>query len=160
MPPGSRSPRASAARTRRATWFNGTSYSHDADGNRTFQYPGNGAAVQYRWSATGELTTVLRSLNWAVQDSTTFTYDGFGRRITKTSTVTGAHEYLVDGDNLLAELDAAGVIRTEYTSYPGIDTPHSVLVASTGQLPGEKLSSLIDRCRQFAHDPYILDNTK
>ena len=119
--------------TNRQAWFNGTSYGYDYDGNRTFQFLGNGATVQYGWSATGELTAVRRLLNGVVQDSTTFTYDGLGRRITKTSTVTGAHEYLLDGDNLLAELDAAGAIRTEYTAYPGIDRPHSVLIASTGQ---------------------------
>jgi RHS repeat-associated protein len=59
---------------------------------------------------------------------TTFAYDGFGRRIRKTSAVVGTLEYLWDGDQIIAEVDGGGsraVVQT-YTYYPGIDQPRSV----------------------------------
>ena len=122
----------------RQTWFNGRPYAYDASGNRTMTYAGD-TAIYSSWNPEGELTKVTKWLydpvldESVLVDSVAFVYDGFGRRIKKVGMATGVHEYLLDGDNLLAELDSAGNVRTQYTYYPGVDRPHSVLVAATGQ---------------------------
>lgn len=36
------------------------------------------------------------------------------------------HEFLHDGENLLAHVTAAGAVIAQYTNYPGVDKPHSV----------------------------------
>ena len=56
----------------------------------------------------------------------TFGYDGWGRRVRK-STATGTRRYLWDGDALLAELDTLGNGVAGYTYSPGTDNVASVL---------------------------------
>ncbi len=78
------------------------------------------------WGATGRLDSVH---TWDSQGHLTrvgFGYDGWGRRVRKTvGTVTT--RFLWDGDALLMDLDSAGNRVAEYTYYPGVDNPHSVL---------------------------------
>ncbi len=120
----------------RQSTFNGQTFYYDADGNLTSHYRTDGSVTTLAWSADGELTRWVRR-QWNAPamliDSVTFGYDGFGRRTRKTSVNTGVHECLHDGDHLLAELDAAGDIRSQYTYYPGVDKPHSVTMTSSGQ---------------------------
>ena len=78
------------------------------------------------WSVLGRLDSVrthdsLGNLTWV-----RFGYDGWGRRIRK-STASGTSRYLWDGDALLAELDSAGNDLAAYTDYPGTDHPAAVL---------------------------------
>jgi RHS repeat-associated protein len=57
--------------------------------------------------------------------TTTYGYDGWGRRIRKTVGGTRT-DYLHDGAHLAVELDAAGKPVREYTYYAGLDQPHSM----------------------------------
>jgi len=56
-----------------------TTYSFDANGNRTGKTPSGSAATTYGYNVAGELTTVSGAA------SATYTYDGDGLRVAKTS---------------------------------------------------------------------------
>jgi RHS repeat-associated protein len=68
----------------------------------------------------GELESVTTN-----GSTTTFGYDGWGRRVRKTTggATTG---FVWDGDDLALELDGAGALVRAYSYYPGVDQPHSV----------------------------------
>jgi len=79
------------------------------------------------WSAVGQLDSVrTRDSTGTLTGRVTFGYDGWGRRVRK-STATGTSRYLWDGDALLAELDTLGNGVAGYTYYPGTDNVASVL---------------------------------
>ena len=79
------------------------------------------------WSALGRLDSVRTHVS---SDTVTrrvgFGYDGWGRRVRKSS-ANGTSRYLWDGDALLAELDTLGHAVAEYTYYPGLDNVATVL---------------------------------
>lgn len=101
--------------------FRGDTMVYDADGNLVKRWALAGGQVDsLAWNSLGQLVSVTRN-----GVTTSFGYDGFGRRVRKTTEST-VMRYLHDGDNLLAELDGAGNRLAEYTYYPGIDRPHSV----------------------------------
>lgn len=101
--------------------FNGDSLVYDADGNLTTRIRTGAPIQRLYWNSLGQLVAVWTSGS----DSVSFGYDGAGRRVRKWS-ATATTRYLYDGDDLLAELDAAGNRIAEYTYYPGIDRPLSV----------------------------------
>lgn len=75
---------------------------------------------------------------------TRYAYDGFGRRASLSSAAAGTRGYLWDGDDLFAELSAAGALTAEYTTYPGIDRPHSVRRGgSTSYYATDELGSVL-----------------
>jgi RHS repeat-associated protein len=102
--------------------FRGDSMTYDLDGNLTRRWTiGGGFDQSYSWNSIGQLTSVSTTGGTTVN----FTYDGFGRRASK-STSSSTSNYLWDGDNLFAELDGSWNRVAEYTYYPGVDRPHSV----------------------------------
>lgn len=101
--------------------FNGDSLVYDADGNLTTRIRAGSPIQRLYWNALGQLIAVWTS----GADSVSVGYDGRGRRVRKLS-VSATTRYLYDGDDLLAELDAAGNRLAEYSYYPGIDRPLSV----------------------------------
>jgi RHS repeat-associated protein len=101
--------------------YKSISMTYDLDGNMLSK--GNDT---YDWDDFGQLKGVTR----LGATLATFDYDGFGRRIRKTSTSGGTVLYVWDGEQLSAEADAAGNLTQTYTYYPGMDRPHSVTTAA------------------------------
>ncbi|HEX5438979.1 MAG TPA: RHS repeat-associated core domain-containing protein [Gemmatimonadaceae bacterium] len=101
--------------------FDGDSLVYDLDGNLTHRWQlGGGFDQRYGWNSLGQLVEVVTN-----GDTVRFTYDGFGRRATKSGPGV-FRSYLYDGENLLAELDGAADVVVAYTNYPGVDQPHSM----------------------------------
>ena len=98
----------------------GESFSYDAEGNLLQRWGGPAGATTYTWNALGQLAQVV-----SPQATTTYGYDGWGRRVRKT--VNGVvTRYLVQDDQVVMELDASNGIMAEYTYYPGTDRPHGM----------------------------------
>lgn len=106
--------------------FNGYTFTYDSVGNLTQRLQSGNPVQTLSWNSLGQLVSVTTS-----GVTVTFGYDGYGRRVRKT-TPSGTTYYVHDGDNLLAEVDANGNRVAEYASYPGIDTPHSMRRWSNG----------------------------
>jgi YD repeat-containing protein len=101
--------------------FNGDSLFYDADGNLTKRRRGAADVQRLYWNSLSQLIAVWTSGS----DSITLGYDGFGRRVRKTSPLQTVR-YLWDNDDLLAELNVSGTRSVEYAYYPGVDRPHSM----------------------------------
>jgi RHS repeat-associated protein len=87
---------------------------NDANGNTLSDAQGR----SFTWDFENRLTQVV---NPGV-GTTTFRYDPFGRRIQKSGPL-GTTNYLYDGDDLLAEIDASGNLLARYTQGEGIEEP-------------------------------------
>jgi len=110
----------------RITAFNGCSYVTDSlDGNVLSRSCG-GQTVTFSWTAENRLSSIV-----ANGQTTTFDYNASGRLVKKTTA--GVRRYFLwDADNLLAEIDSLGTGKiAEYSSYPGLDNPHALIVGST-----------------------------
>jgi RHS repeat-associated protein len=105
----------------RLTAFDGMSLAYDDDGQVVTLTRG-GVTDSFEWNSLGQLSTVRR----AGVVIATFGYDGFGRRVRKTSSSTGITHYLWDDTRLVAEYDGTGAHKTTYTFYPGVDLLHSI----------------------------------
>ena len=87
---------------------------------QTFTYDGNG-------NLTNDQTTIFaydseNRLLSASANTSSYTYDPFGRRLSKT--VGGVTtRFLYDGEQLLAETDAAGAVQAKYVFGAGLDEP-------------------------------------
>ena len=75
-----------------------TTYSYDADGNRTCQ-DGPSETIYYTWDEDSRLTVVEPPAG-----KTTLTYRGDGRRVRK-ETPTATTKFIYDGHRLLEETD-------------------------------------------------------
>ena len=118
---GNRTDRGAVVETgNRLTQFSGDTLQYDADGNLT-RKAGNGTAQVLTWDALGRLTSVTSGAT-----TLSYGYDGWERRIRRTSTDGSVQRYLYDGDDLLMELSGTGQPLQRYTMYPGTDRPHSV----------------------------------
>jgi RHS repeat-associated protein len=107
----------------RLTSFNGVTMTYDADGYLHTRVTST-TTDSLTWDEFGRLVSVKRV---GQSQPTTFAYDGFGRRIRKTSAAVGSLEYLWDGDQIMAEVDgSSGAMVQTYTYDPGIDQPRSV----------------------------------
>ncbi len=84
--------------------------SYDPNGNLLSDGPGT-----YVYDSENRLIQATRARTRA-----TFTYDPFGRRLSRTTNGSTTY-FLPDGDQRLAELDATGTPTTTYVSGPGID---------------------------------------
>ena len=80
--------------------------------------------VRYTWNVLGQLTRVIRWTS-AGTDTTSYLYDGWGRRIGKTVDGVVTH-YLHNDAQVVMELNSSFSPVTEYTYLPGVDDPHSV----------------------------------
>jgi RHS repeat-associated protein len=142
----------------RVTSFDGYTLQYDADGNLTSKTKSGVWQQTFTWNTIGQLVAV--STNGA---STTFGYDGEGRRVRKTHNGVTTR-YLWDDEDLIAELDGAGNPIREYAYFPGIDSPHSMRRSSDGamfyyttELPGH-VTGLVSWGNQavnrYEHDPW------
>lgn len=105
--------------------FGGCSYVEDADGNVTSRTCG-GSTVAFAWSAESRLTS------YTVGGQTVnLKYNAEGQLVRKDSSTATKSNFLWDGDNLLAEVNAAGTGSVAEYSYYGTDQPHSLIVGGT-----------------------------
>ncbi|MFH1230489.1 MAG: RHS repeat-associated core domain-containing protein [Planctomycetota bacterium] len=93
-----------------------TQYTYDSNGNLS----GDGTWV-YAYDYENRLTSATKSGTTAA-----YKYDAFGRRIQKEVTQ-GAqhttHNYIYDGDQVIAEYDSSGILSKKYVYGLGIDEP-------------------------------------
>ncbi len=130
---------------------------YDDVGNITKRKKGTDS-LTYTWNALGQLVQVTSSIP---SYTVTYGYDGLGRRVRKTVNGT-ATRYLVDGDQVLVELDNAWAPAAKYSYYPGVDRPHSMIRGGqryyyTQDLQGN-VSGLLDSVgtvvQQYEYTPY------
>ncbi|MDH4188518.1 MAG: hypothetical protein OEV08_16145, partial [Nitrospira sp.] len=105
---------------------------YDANGNQTNKTNiiTNNSTL-YTYDAENRLTKVeeFAAGNPTPASTSTYRYDGLGRRIQKTlSTQSSALStaYVYDGEDILLEYDGANVLQARYTHGPGIDEPIAV----------------------------------
>jgi RHS repeat-associated protein len=122
---GNRTDRGAVIQTgNRVTSVDGYTLAYDDDGNLTSKSKSGVWSQSFTWNALGQLVQVVTN-----GTTTTFGYDGWGRRVRKTVGTTRT-DYVLDGDHIIAELDGAGGFLRSYAYYPGVDKPHSVKVGT------------------------------
>ncbi len=109
-----------------------------ADATHGYQYDDNGNLIrktllatgnysQYTYDAENRLTKVeeFTAGNPTPAFTSTYRYDGLGRRIEKVANGQ-TKRYIYDGEDILLEYDGANVLQARYTHGPGIDEPIAV----------------------------------
>jgi RHS repeat-associated protein len=89
------------------TW-NGTSVGYDSNGNMT-----SFGSQTFGWNARNQLTSTSGG-------SASFTYDAFGRRLSKTVSGTTT-KYLYDGPNVVEEQNGSGTVTADEMTGLGVD---------------------------------------
>lgn len=108
-------------------------YQYDDNGNltrKTFLATGN--FTQYTYDAENRLTKVEDFVagNPTAVATSTYRYDGLGRRIEKIANGQ-TKRYVYDGEDILLEYDGSNVLQARYTHGPGIDEPIAVTKGSS-----------------------------
>ena len=104
------------------------SYQYDDNGNLTRKtLLATGNFTQYTYDAENRLTKVEGFIagNPTPAFTSTYRYDGLGRRIEKVANGQ-TKRYIYDGEDILLEYDGANVLQARYTHGPGIDEPIAV----------------------------------
>ena len=109
-----------------------------ADANYAYQYDDNGNLTrktllatgnftQYSYDAENRLTKVeeFAAGNATAFATSTYRYDGLGRRIEKVANGQ-TKRYIYDGEDILLEYDGTNALVARYTHGPGIDEPIAV----------------------------------
>jgi RHS repeat-associated protein len=109
-----------------------------ADANYGYQYDDNGNLTRKTLLATGNYTQytydpenrLTKVEEFAAGNPTpaftsTYRYDGLGRRIEKVANGQ-TKRYIYDGEDILLEYDGSNVLQARYTHGPGIDEPIAV----------------------------------
>jgi RHS repeat-associated protein len=108
------------------------SYQYDENGNLTRKtLLATGNFSQYTYDAENRLTKVeeFAAGNPTPMFTSTYRYDGLGRRIEKVANGQ-TKRYVYDGEDILLEYDGANVLQARYTHGPGIDEPIAVTKGS------------------------------
>ena len=147
------------------------SYQYDDNGNlirKTLLVTGN--FTQYTYDAENRLTKVEEFVagNPTPAFTSTYRYDGLGRRIEKVANGQTTR-YIYDGEDILLEYDGSNVLQARYTHGPGIDEPIAVTKGgSTFFYHQDGLGSVTDltdstgaTAKSYAYDAYgtIVDQT-
>jgi YD repeat-containing protein len=104
------------------------SYQYDDNGNLTRKtLLATGNFTQYTYDAENRLTKVeeFAAGNPTPAATSTYRYDGLGRRIEKVANGQ-TKRYVYDGEDILLEYDGSNVLQARYTHGPGIDEPIAV----------------------------------
>ncbi len=104
------------------------SYQYDDNGNLTRKtLLATGNYTQYSYDAENRLTKVEDFVagNPTAAFTSTYRYDGLGRRIEKVANGQ-TKRYIYDGEDILLEYDGSNVLQARYTHGPGIDEPIAV----------------------------------
>lgn len=109
-----------------------------ADATHSYQYDDNGNLTRKTLLTTGNFTAYTYDAeNWLmkVEDfvagnptpafTSTYRYDGLGRRIEKVANGQTTR-YIYDGEDILLEYDGSNTLQARYTHGPGIDEPVAV----------------------------------
>ncbi len=107
--------------------FGGYALEHDLDGNVTRKsLAADSLAFDQRlhWNSLGQLDSV-RTVRQGVGSTVAYGYDGWDRRVRKTSAA-GTTRYVYDGSQIALEVDGSGNVVAEYSYFPGVDQPHTV----------------------------------
>ena len=108
------------------------SYQYDDNGNLTRKtLLVTGTFTAYTYDAESRLTKVeeFAAGNPTAIATSTYRYDGLGRRIEKVANGQ-TKRYVYDGEDILLEYDGANVLQARYTHGPGIDEPLAVTKGS------------------------------
>ena len=145
-----------------------------ADATHAYQYDDNGNLVrktllatgnytQYTYDAENRLTKVedFATGNPTPAFTSTYRYDGLGRRIEKVANGQ-TKRYIYDGEDILLEYDGSNVLQARYTHGPGIDEPIAVTKgSSTYYYHQDALGSVTDltdsvgaTAKSYAYDAY------
>ncbi len=123
------------------------SYQYDDNGNLTRKtLLATGNYSQYTYDAENRLTKVddFVAGNPTAAFTSTYRYDGLGRRIEKVANGQ-TKRYVYDGEDILLEYDGSNVLQARYTHGPGIDEPIAVTKgASTYFYHQDGLGSVTD----------------
>jgi RHS repeat-associated protein len=146
-------------------------YQYDDNGNLTRKtLLATGNFSQYTYDAENRLTKVEDFVagNPTPAFTSTYRYDGLGRRIEKVGNGQ-AKRYIYDGEDILLEYDGANVLQARYTHGPGIDEPIAVTKAgATFFYHQDGLGTVTDltdssgaTAKSYAYDAYgtIVDQT-
>ncbi|MGH9873890.1 MAG: RHS repeat domain-containing protein [Pyrinomonadaceae bacterium] len=101
----------------RLTAANGTSFTYDTNGNLTAKTDGGGTWI-YAWDYENRLTQASLSGGVTIIH---YSYDALGRRIQRTSNVSGITKFVYDGTDVLRDLDGSGATLADYLNGLGID---------------------------------------
>jgi len=93
-------------------------YAYNNNGSMTSKTSGT-SVIGYTWDLENRLSSVTLPNNGG---TVSFRYDPFGRRIQKAS-AGSVTNYVYDGPNIIAELNASGGVVASYTQGTGIDEP-------------------------------------
>ena len=152
-----------------------------ADANFVYQYDDNGNLTKKTLLATGQYTQytydtenrLTKVEEFAAGNPTpaftsTYRYDGLGRRIEKVAKGQ-TKRYVYDGEDILLEYDGANVLQARYTHGPGIDEPIAVTKGgSTFFYHQDGLGTVTDltdstgaTAKSYSYDAYgtIMDQT-
>jgi RHS repeat-associated protein len=152
-----------------------------ADTNFAYQYDDNGNLIRKTLLATGNFTQytydaenrLIKVEDFVAGNPTpaftsTYRYDGLGRRIEKVANGQ-TKRYVYDGEDILLEYDGANVLQARYTHGPGIDEPIAVTKAgSTFFYHQDGLGTVTDltdsvgaTAKSYSYDAYgnVVDQT-
>lgn len=103
-------------RLRRVKWGDRyhLSYTYDGDGNQTKMECDGKEVSLYYYDEEGRQTQATNPLGQVSR----YTYDGDGERV-QMEDPTGKTNFIYDGSEVLAELDATGTIKIAYNRLPG-----------------------------------------
>ena len=104
------------------------SYQYDDNGNLTRKtLLATGNYTQYTYDAENRLVKVEEFVagNPTAAFTSTYRYDGLGRRIEKVANGQ-TKRYIYDGEDILLEYDGTNALQARYTHGPGIDEPLAV----------------------------------
>jgi RHS repeat-associated protein len=105
---------------------NDFTFTYDLNGNLTQKlHKTTGARMVYKWNARNQLTRVEQyqdAVSTTPIKTLTYTYDPFGRRVSKTEDE-GQEWYVYDGFDLIGVLGSGGNWLANYTFGPGVDKP-------------------------------------
>ena len=152
-----------------------------ADATHAYQYDDNGNLTRKTLLATGNFTAYTYDAenrltkvedfvagNPTATATSTYRYDGLGRRIEKVANGQ-TKRYVYDGEDILLEYDGANALQARYTHGPGIDEPIAVTKgSSTFFYHQDGLGTVTDltdstgvTARSYSYDAYgnIVDQT-
>ncbi|HRB17853.1 MAG TPA: RHS repeat-associated core domain-containing protein [Nitrospira sp.] len=145
-----------------------------ADATHSYQYDDNGNLTRKTLLATGNYTQytydaenrLIKVEDFAAGNPTpaftsTYRYDGLGRRIEKVANGQ-TKRYIYDGEDILLEYDGTSTLQARYTHGPGIDEPIAVTKgSSTFFYHQDGLGSVTDltdstgaTAKSYAYDAY------